>query len=92
MGFHAEKRRLMGYWEENERNAKTERAGPYLVRDGITVTVDEMARTVDASMQGCLAASLASGLEQLPKESTTQIFLRLVGGVVAQCGEIVPET
>lgn len=76
----------------NERSAKAENDEPYLVRDRITITVEEMARAVHAKVQRVSAASFASKLVEHFKESRIQIFLRLVQEVAARRCENVPNT
>lgn len=60
--------------QKGERSAETEKNRPYIERDWITITVDEIARAVDVSARGSSAASFASRLLNIFKECTIQIF------------------
>lgn len=50
---------------ENDRSARTEIVGPYLVCDGITITIDDMARALDATVRRSSATSFASELVEI---------------------------
>lgn len=54
----------------DEKTAKAERCGPYLICHRITISVHEMARAVDTGVQKRSAATFASDLVVRSKEST----------------------
>lgn len=51
--------------QKNERSAKTERPGPYLVSCKISLTMDIMGQAADENMQKSPAASFVSDLMKL---------------------------
>lgn len=57
----------------DERMAKIERSGPYVVRDRIR-TIDEMARAVDESRHRRSTASFTSVFVQISEMSTIKHF------------------
>lgn len=72
--------------------AKAKRYRLYLVRDGITTTLDDTAKAADANAGWSSAASFASGLVQRFEESSTQPFLAPMQKVAAESAEIVYDT
>lgn len=62
---------------------KIEKSRPYVVRDGILTTTDEMARGVDVGLCKSSKAGFASGLVEIFKVSTTKRFGTCAGG---SCG------
>lgn len=71
---------------KGERNAKRKRNSPYLVHDGTTITVDEMAQAVDTSWRKNLAAGFTLGLAAVLKISRYKYFQNCVGGGCATRG------
>lgn len=59
------KGKLMGSWDRRMENSKAENCGPYLGRDGVKMTIDEMARSASASAQKSSAASFTSRLMKI---------------------------
>lgn len=60
-----------------QRLARIERSRPYVVRDGIKITVDDIALTADVSDHRSSAASYFPGLVESFEISTTKIFRHL---------------
>lgn len=72
--------------------AEDERSGPYLVSDGITMTLYITPQAAGGSVQKRSAARFASRLVKRFKESTIQVFMARVCEVFEECGENVPDT
>lgn len=59
----------------DERLERIEWSGPYILRDGITITMDEMARAADMNVTRSLTGSFGSQLMRIINESTIKLFL-----------------
>lgn len=57
---------------EDERMINAERRRPYLVRDNLIATLNEMTRTVDQNVERDLAANFAWSLVNIFEEKTIQ--------------------
>lgn len=69
--------------QSDERTVKAEKYGPYIIRDRITIKVDEMARAVDISVWRKLAANFVFWFVDRFKKITMQIVLVLYWEVTA---------
>lgn len=77
---------------EKEKSTKAKKDGPYLIRDVIIITDDEIAQAADISVRKSLAASLTFGLVEGFKQILIEILLEVVWKVAAKCGKNVPDT
>lgn len=60
-------------WKDG-RSAMTKRDGLYVIRNAVTITIDETAQAVDASVQRSSAVSFSSRLLEMCKESSKHFF------------------
>lgn len=61
----------------DEKMARVEKSGPYEVRDGIAITMDEMALAADMLVCRSSTAGFASVLADILKLSSIKIFWHL---------------
>lgn len=74
-----------------ERRMKLERSGPYLVRDGERVGVDEVARAVEEGVGGRSGVSFAKKLVELFGASTMKTYCALLREIDSERGRNVTD-
>lgn len=74
-----------------ERLEGVELSGSYVVREEITITMDNMARATDMNVRKSLTVSFATGLAKIFKVSTINTFQAHVRKVAAEQGKKVPD-
>lgn len=67
----------------DERLQSLESSGPFVVRDMIKITMDELVRTADVGVRRGLTVRFESGMVNIFKVSSIEMFLALVCEVAA---------
>lgn len=76
---------------KGERRMRLERSGPYLVRDGERLGVDEVARAVEEGVGGRSGVSFANKLVELFGASTMKTYCALVREIDSERGRNVTD-
>lgn len=76
----------------DDRYPRARHNGPYLVRDGTTITMDNLLRAVCGSVETVKGTSLAVNLENLFSESMMQSFMVLLHEIAEEREANIPDS